>query len=409
MAPAYDSHWTIDDDYYGQIIHGDFSPELKKYLIAHLAHFLAFDRLGHPAIPYISAWHDQQQQIWYEFAGRRFMDLLACRPSELATKFSQSIIERTIYRAPLHALVEKEIIPCDKLGQVRPELRAASKRRGTTEAVYKLRTPQGRTIWLKDQATIEIHSQDHICLSLGMLFNITKEMRAEEELKRAKEEIKQHHDHLEELVAARTKELWKTQLEIVHRLARAAEFKDLKTGQHITKMSHYCAILSQALGLGANATELLFHATPMHDIGKIGIADRILLKPGKLDAEEFKVMKEHSAIGASLLSGHDSSLLKVAKTIALNHHERWDGSGYPRGLSAQQIPLAGRIAAICDVFDALTSERPYKKAWPFDHAVRELQQAKGSHFDPRLVELFIQNLPRIKKIHAQENSRLEVA
>lgn len=409
MTPAHDSHGILDGDYFGRILHGSYSSELKRYLVAHISHFLAFDRLGHPAIPYISAWHEQQQEIWYEYAGRRFMELLACRPAELAEKFQRSIVERTIYHAPRHANIEKEIIPFAKLEQARPELRAASKRHGTTEAVYKLATSQGQTIWLKDQATIEIHSQDGICLSLGMLFNVTKEMRAEEELKLAKEELKLHHDHLEELVSTRTRELWKTQLEIVHRLARAAEFKDLKTGQHITKMSHYCAVLGQALGLGRNATELLFHATPMHDIGKIGIADRILLKPGKLNAAEFGRMKEHSTIGASLLSGHDSSLLKVAKSIALNHHERWDGSGYPRGLSAGQIPLAGRIAAICDVFDALTSERPYKKAWSFERAVRELHQAKGSHFEPRLVDLFIQNLGRMKKIHQQENCRLEVA
>ncbi|MEA3547738.1 MAG: HD domain-containing phosphohydrolase, partial [Thermodesulfobacteriota bacterium] len=165
------------------------------------------------------------------------------------------------------------------------------------------------------------------------------------------------------------------------------------------KMSHYCNILGKATGLNDLQRTLLFHAAPMHDVGKIGISENILQKPGPLTPKEFELMKSHSIIGAKLLSGNNSKLLKMAKTIALTHHEKWDGSGYPNSLHGDKIPLPGRIAAICDVFDALTSERPYKKAWPADDAFGELYQGKGSHFDPELVDLFLQHIPEIMEIH----------
>ncbi len=141
--------------------------------------------------------------------------------------------------------------------------------------------------------------------------------------------------------------------------------------------------------------DVLLNSSPMHDIGKIGIPDRILLKPGKLDDEEFEIMKTHTTIGAELLSGSKSELMQVAEVIALSHHEKWDGSGYPAGLRGEDIPLAGRICALCDVFDALTSDRPYKMAWPVEKAVAHIQQQSGKHFDPRLVEAFATIWPRM--------------
>ncbi len=196
------------------------------------------------------------------------------------------------------------------------------------------------------------------------------------------------NETLEEQVRQRTQELEDSRLEIIKRLGRAAEYKDNETGNHILRMSHFAQMLAKAVGLSQEQTDNILLAAPMHDIGKIGIPDSILLKPGKLEPDEWAIMQTHVTIGADLLAGTDIPLLEMARNIALSHHEKWDGSGYPRGLSGTAIPIEGRICAICDVFDALTSERPYKKAWPIEEAVAFLRQQKGQHFDPQLVDLF---------------------
>ncbi|BBL71726.1 HD domain-containing phosphohydrolase [Methylogaea oryzae] len=206
---------------------------------------------------------------------------------------------------------------------------------------------------------------------------------------------------LEEQVRQRTQELEYTRLEIIRRLGRAAEYRDNETGAHVIRMSKFCALLGGQIGLSEEECELLLNASPMHDIGKIGIPDRILLKPGKLDPDEWDIMKTHAAIGAEMLSGHDSTLLQMAEIIAATHHERWDGSGYPKGLKGEDIPLVGRITAVCDVFDALTSERPYKKAWSVEEALAEMEKLKGSHFDPILVDRFHDILPQVLQIKQQ--------
>ena len=207
-----------------------------------------------------------------------------------------------------------------------------------------------------------------------------------------------HERRLSELVLARTRELEQTRLEIIRRLGRAAEFKDDETGQHVIRMSHFTRILAEAIGMPPAEVDVLFNAAPMHDVGKIGIPEAILLKPGKLTDEEWQVMRRHPAIGAGIIGKHDHPLLETARIVALTHHEKWDGSGYPRGLKGERIPLVGRIVAIADVFDALISERPYKHAWPEAEAVAYLQREAGNHFDPRLVELFVQRLPEIRQI-----------
>lgn len=206
---------------------------------------------------------------------------------------------------------------------------------------------------------------------------------------------------LDEKVRERTRELNDTRLEIIRRLGRAAEFRDNETGYHIIRMSKFSQMMAREYGMSEDDSELVLNASPMHDIGKIGIPDRILLKPGKLDAQEWTIMKTHATIGAEILSGHDSDLMNMARTIALTHHEKWDGSGYPHGLRGKDIPLVGRIVAISDVFDALTSERPYKKAWPIEQAIAEIRRGAGAHFDPELVEVFDQVLPQILDVRDQ--------
>lgn len=196
-------------------------------------------------------------------------------------------------------------------------------------------------------------------------------------------------------------ELKRTRLEVIQRLGRASEYKDNETGLHVMRMSHYSQVLALAYGFSESLAEELLHAAPMHDLGKIGIPDEIMLKPGKLTATEFEIMKTHPLIGAEIIGECDSSLLSLAKEVALNHHEKWDGTGYPHGLKGEQIPIAARIVALADVFDALTTKRPYKEAWPLDKTLEYLKEQSGHHFEPKLVSLFIQELDKILVIMAR--------
>jgi putative two-component system response regulator len=200
------------------------------------------------------------------------------------------------------------------------------------------------------------------------------------------------------LSLVRMEELRASRLEIVQRLGLAAEYKDNETGLHVIRMSHFARILGLSAGMTEAEADDLLHAAPMHDVGKIGIPDRILQKPGPLDPDEWKIMQSHAAIGAEIIGQHDGGMLALARNIALSHHEKWDGSGYPNGLAGEQIPLEGRICAVADVFDALTSVRPYKKAWTEEEAIDFLVSQKGKHFDPSLVDLFITQMPAIRAI-----------
>jgi putative two-component system response regulator len=232
---------------------------------------------------------------------------------------------------------------------------------------------------------------------LGCVDYITKPISAPRVRARVRTHLALHNQQraLEGLVLDRTRELQETRLEIIQRLGRAAEYRDNETGMHVIRMSHASHILAQELGRSAVEAELLLHAAPMHDIGKIGIPDRVLLKPGKLDAEEWALMRQHPEIGHHIIGGHASSLLSMAAEVALTHHEKWDGSGYPRGLRGESIPIWGRIVAVADVFDALTSVRPYKPAWPVEAAVAELIRGSGSHFEPAVVQAFLARLTDI--------------
>nr|WP_160053408.1 two-component system response regulator [Shewanella litoralis] len=190
-------------------------------------------------------------------------------------------------------------------------------------------------------------------------------------------------------------DLRRTRLQVIQRLGRASEYKDNETGMHIMRMSHFSKIIALAYGFSEFAADNLLHAAPMHDIGKIGIPDSIMLKPGKLTDEEFTIMKTHPEIGAEILGDSDSDLIALAKVVSLTHHEKFDGSGYPNGLKGDEIPIEGRIVAIADVFDALTSKRPYKEAWTVEQAMDFIESQSGIHFDPDLVVLFQQCLPSI--------------
>ena len=222
-------------------------------------------------------------------------------------------------------------------------------------------------------------------------------------------ENRHHQEHLEDMVKARTTELWSaisdlehaqkeiriSREETIERLSVAAEFKDSETAAHIRRMSLYCAMLAERLGEDARRCEEIRLASAMHDVGKIGVPDHILSKPGPLDPEEWKIMKTHAAIGHRILSNSTSDLLNLAAVIALTHHERIDGTGYPRGLVEDEIPFEGRVAAVADVFDALTTNRVYRKAFPLGEALEIMKQGRGDHFDPKILDCFFDSMDRV--------------
>ena len=190
-------------------------------------------------------------------------------------------------------------------------------------------------------------------------------------------------------IGIKNEEIQETQLEIIKRLGIAGEYRDNDTGEHVSRVSQNCQLLAKNLGYDEYFCQNILHASPLHDVGKIGISDLILLKPEKLKVEEFEKMKEHTIIGYKILRNHHSPIMKMASIIALTHHEKYDGSGYPKGLKANKIPIEGRIVAICDVYDALTSKRVYKKAWSQKEAIEYITKESGKHFDPLLVKEFL--------------------
>lgn len=220
--------------------------------------------------------------------------------------------------------------------------------------------------------------------------------------------LQESNDRLEEQVEARTRQLGDAYRDITHRLALVGEYRDDATAEHTSRVGQLAARLGRAAGFSADQVALLADAAPLHDIGKVAVPDSVLLKPGPLSAVEFDIIKTHAAVGAHILRGGPSPLLRLAEQIAYTHHERWDGGGYPSGLCGQAIPLAGRLVAIVDVYDALTSDRPYKKAWSVDRAVHQMRADSGRHFDPELLGLFLDQVdaPADDQAHATRSARV---
>jgi len=208
-------------------------------------------------------------------------------------------------------------------------------------------------------------------------------------------ESKEKERQSKEIVKRQNEDLKQAYIDSLHRLVLASEFKDEDTGDHIVRIGEYSRIIAQKLGWSEEQIEIIKYAAPMHDVGKIGIADKIMLKPGKLSDEEFDIIKMHTEIGSKLLSNSNSDILKMAKEIALYHHEKYNGKGYPKGLSRNQIPISARIVAIADTFDALTSKRPYKDPYPPEMALDIIRNESGEHFDPQITQLFIENFEDI--------------
>jgi CHASE2 domain-containing sensor protein len=223
-------------------------------------------------------------------------------------------------------------------------------------------------------------------LSLGTVTTVAAGYLAE---RRHRFIVTLRNAELEEAVRERTAELRRTQLDVIHRLAQATESRDQETGMHLERISRMCERVGLAMGMTPTEAETLRNASLLHDVGKIGVPDAVLLRPGALSDEDRELMRRHTTLGAKIVSGSSSPVMKMAEDIALTHHERWDGTGYPQGLAGEAIPLPGRICAVCDVFDALLSARPYKEPWPYDEALDELRRERGRHFDPAVVDAFM--------------------
>jgi putative two-component system response regulator len=242
------------------------------------------------------------------------------------------------------------------------------------------------------------NSENHVkALDIGINDFLSKTAEPEEILARTRSHLKikqlndqlnNHRIALEKTVDLRTQQLKNASLEVIWRLTAASEYRDNETGAHIKRMSHYSAAIARKMGLRKKTVETILYSAPMHDIGKIGIPDGILLKPGKLNDEEWRIMKSHTIIGANILKGSEIGFVRMGAMIALTHHEKWDGSGYPNGLIGAQIPLAGRIVALADVFDALTSKRSYKEPFSIQKSNRIIEEGRGKHFDPDVVDAF---------------------
>ena len=245
---------------------------------------------------------------------------------------------------------------------------------------------------------------------LAEVYNSEKEKR--KELQMSDQQLVKYADDLKKTILelkTANQELQESYIDTIHRLALAAEYKDEDTGDHIKRMSRYCSLIAEKLDLPSKEVQNILYASPMHDVGKIGIPDSILMKPGKLTEEEFTTMKNHSIIGANLLSYSKSEVLKIAEEIAISHHEKWNGKGYPQGLAGEKIPLVGRIVGLADVFDALTSKRPYKDPFPVEKTIDIIKKERGEHFDPHIVDVFLENIDEILKIKAAVGSAEDVS
>ena len=231
------------------------------------------------------------------------------------------------------------------------------------------------------------------------------EKQKRKELQVANKQLVKFADDLNKTV----KELQGAYLDTINRLVLAAEYKDEDTGDHIVRMSRYSAFIAEKLGLPAREVQNIRYAAPMHDVGKIGIPDNILMKPAKLTDEEFDFMKTHTNIGAKILAKSKAEILRLAWQIAISHHEKWNGRGYPQGFSVDKIPIAGRIVGLADVFDALTSKRPYKVPYPIEVAVDIIKKERGEHFDPDVADIFLENIDEFVKIKEEVGSAEDVS
>jgi putative nucleotidyltransferase with HDIG domain len=394
------------DDYCGRILQGPFSEALKARVRDRIARYRLFDNTDGPATVYIAAWQGSRQTIWYEYVGRRLTELLACGAGEVAGLLRRRVIDRRIYTGPDQQWgVRKEVKSREELAGTRERLREEGRRAGCVEAVYHVAMEAGPSIWLKDQAVIEEHAADGVCLSLGLLTEVSKEMEAEEALK-------QHHDRLEAVVAERTAELTRlnAQLrtevterqqaeirlqhsyrklqqnldEMVGAMSSTVEERDPYTAGHQRRTTELAMALARELGLPEQAVKGLQMAGLIHDLGKISIPAEILSKPGRLNEAEIQLIRRHPQVAFDILKQIDFPW--PVDRIVLQHHERLDGSGYPQGLAGEAILQEARILCVADVVETIESHRPYRPGLGRDEALGEIARNRGRLYDAEVVD-----------------------
>jgi putative two-component system response regulator len=325
----------------------------------------------------------------------RFWDLLSVRqppcPVPLGDVFPELCGSEDAVEQVLSSKVEEFRLPAIRRGDRYFNLRVM------TDPLVTLLNVRG-LIALED-VTEELMDKQALVQDKNEISLLTRELRTRhDETRTLMNRIREHNHDLDTQIKTRTKELYFSRLSFIRTLAQVAEFRDSGTGDHINRIGRIAVLIGEKYGMPPAERETLYHASLLHDVGKIGIPDSVLLKPGPLTDNEWTIMRQHTRIGATLLSGNEYEVFKDAREVALHHHEKWDGTGYPDRLAGERIPLMGRICAVADVFDALTSERPYKKAWNADRAIDTIRTDSGTAFDPEVVASFLAVADKIVKI-----------
>jgi len=397
---------TIPEDYCGAILHGDYSAALKARVWDSIRCYRDFEATGSPALLYIAAWREDQNNIWYEYASAQFVTLMECDRPKLAEVFRDAVVSRSIYRcSDTSGRIEKQVSSRGEISHAWSRLRSEGKHSGTIEAVYKVSLPRGRSIYLKDLATIETHSTDNICLSMGFLTTVSKEMETEDELKR-------HGDRLEGALQLRSAELVRLNAQlrqeiaerklaekklqhsyaklqqnlddIVRAMSLTVEERDLYTAGHQRRTAGLAVAVAREMRLPEDDVKGLQMAGLLHDIGKISVPAEILSKPGKLNPYEFQLIKRHPQVAFEILEKIDFQW--PVALIVLQHHERIDRSGYPRGLSGEEILLQAKILCVADVVESMASHRPYRPSRGIETALEEISRNRGILYDADVVD-----------------------
>jgi len=402
----FDIDRMTDRPYCGKILNHNYSATLNHRVIECISNFYQFEKTGNPVIPYIAAWREGENRIWYEYTSRKLMDLMGCNSQELAETFRDAVIDRRIYRYPeMDSEILEEVLPKSELIQCRKTLREEGENSGTVEAVYKISLNAENVVWLKDQAWVESYPEDGICLSLGCLTVVSKEMEAEDKLKK-------HRDLLEEIVKERTAELTRTNRQLIQQVKErkaaekrlqkscqvlqntmngviqamsvTVEKRDPYTAGHQKRATTLAVSIATEMGLSEDEIKGIEMAGLIHDIGKISIPADILSKPGRLNTAEFELIRRHPHVAYEILQEIDFPW--PVDKIVLQHHERVDGSGYPLGLTGDETLLEARILAVADVVETMASHRPYRAGLGLDKAISEVKENRGGLFDPMAVD-----------------------
>lgn len=381
-----------DQSYLGRILTSPVSQQLKNRVMECISSYQDFEKTGVRAMLYIAAWEGSDKQIWYEYASANLARLFGCSQQDIAKTFRRSVTDRKIYQRvdPDHGF-KREIKTSDEISNAWEELREEGKQSGTIEAVYKISVDKNETVWLKDQATIEVYPEDNICLSLGLLTVVSKEMEAESKLKK-------HHDLLEAIVEDRTAELMRlnNQLEesyrqveknldaIINAMSLTVEERDPYTAGHQRRTTELAIAIARELKLSEHRIKGLKMAGLIHDMGKISVPGEILSKPGRLNDAEHQLIKRHPQTAYSILKQIDFPW--PIDQIVLQHHEKMDGSGYPIGLCGDSILLEARILCVADVVETMATHRPYRPSLGQEAALAEIRNNRGILYDPAVVD-----------------------